>query len=102
MTKKTAPTYAAVSTSSGGIFDVDALNREIASLDREVTHPGFWDDNEAAQKILQKRSSLQRTLDLWKNLHQSCEDVEAMVELIQEEEDDALVSEIEASLKRLR
>lgn len=71
-------------------------------LDIEVARSGFWDDNESAQKILQRRSTLQRTVNVWKELHQEGEDLGAMVELAEEEEDESLSAEIKTSLTRLR
>ena len=34
--------------------------KEIESLDQEAARPDFWNDNEAAQKVLQKRVVSQR------------------------------------------
>ena len=53
---------------SGGYFDVDQTMKLVESLDAETALPGFWDDNESAQKILQKRSGLQRSIEIWGNL----------------------------------
>ncbi len=87
---------------SGGIFDVDHHLKEIETLDEEVAKPGFWDDNETAQKTLQKRSGLQRNVDIWKELNQEGEDVQAMIELLAEEEDESLAAEIQSTLDALQ
>lgn len=70
-------------------------------LDREATAPGFWNDNESAQKLLQKRAGLQRIVSLWNDLHKASEDIDAMIALSEEEADDSMVSEIKASLATL-
>ena len=86
---------------SGGYFDVDQNIESVESLDVETALPGFWDDNESAQKVLQKRSVLQRTVEIWKNLEKEREDLGAMLELSAEEEDPSMDEEIRSSLTQL-
>ena len=86
---------------SGGYFDVDQNIKLVESLDVETARPGFWDDNESAQKILQKRSGLQRSIEIWENLEKEREDLEAMLELFSEEEDSSMEKEIRSSLMQL-
>jgi len=74
----------------------------VASLDAGIAGSGFWNDNESAQKILQKRSGLQRSIEIWKNLDKEGEDLSAMLELSAEEEDPSLDEEIQSSLIQLR
>ena len=64
--------------------------------------PDFWNDNEAAQKSLQKRANLQRSVNLWKDLARENEDLEAMLVLLAEEEDDSLLGECEAIVSNLK
>ena len=66
-----------------------------------MAHSGFWDDNESAQKILQKRSGLQRSIEIWKNLEKEGEDLAAMLELSAEEDDPSMDEEIRSSLIQL-
>ena len=35
---------------SGGLFDLEGLEEEIAILENKMTEPDFWNDNIAAQK----------------------------------------------------
>jgi peptide chain release factor 2 len=86
---------------SGGFFDVDQKMKDIEPLDAKMAHPGFWDDNESAQKILQTRSGLQRSIEIWKNLAKEGEDLGALLELSAEEEDPSMDEEIQSSLNQL-
>jgi peptide chain release factor 2 len=86
---------------SGGFFDVDQKIKEIEPLDVKMASSGFWDDNESAQKILQKRTSLHRSIEIWKNLAKEGEDLGAMLELSAEEEDPSMDVEIQSSLSQL-
>ncbi len=62
-----------------------------------MAQPGFWNDNETAQKVQQKRSQLQRAVTTWNDLNKECEDLGAMIELADEEEDESLSAEIESA-----
>jgi len=67
-----------------------------------VAAPDFWNDNEAAQKSLQKRANLQRSVNLWKDLARENEDLEATLVLLAEEEDDSLLGECEVIVSSLK
>ena len=81
------------------IFDVTNKLKELEGLDRVVAAPGFWNDNESAQKILQKRTSYLKPVELWNKLSKENEDILTMIELCQEENEESLLGEIEVSLK---
>ena len=74
---------------------------ELEDLDKKVGAPDFWNDNEAAQKSLQTRANLQRSVNLYKDLAKENEDLEAMLILLDEEEDDSLLGECETIIARL-
>jgi peptide chain release factor 2 len=67
-----------------------------------VAAPDFWNDNETAQKTVQKRSILQRSVNLWKDLAKESDDLEATLTLLAEEEDDSLLSECEGVVSDLK
>ena len=46
--------------------------------------PDFWNDNESAQKTLQQRAALQRSVNLWKDLVKESDDLGAILDLIAE------------------
>ena len=71
--------------------------KEIETLDEKVAEPGFWNDNEAAQKVQQKRSQLQRSVTTWNNLNKECDDLGALIELAEEEDDESLIAEIQSA-----
>ncbi len=56
---------------------------------------GFWDNQEAAQKILTERSRKKETLDRWGSISRSIEDSVVMAEMAIEEDDEATVRELE-------
>ncbi|QPJ65010.1 MAG: peptide chain release factor 2 [Candidatus Nitrohelix vancouverensis] len=88
-------------SASGGIFDVDSKRKEVEQLDEKSAAPNFWNDNEAAQKILQNRAALQRSINIWSELSSAWDDIGAMIELSAEEKDESMAAEISGELKAL-
>ena len=70
-------------------------------MDEIIARPGFWEDNQEAQKSLQNRSALQRQIEIWKKLQNAGADIGAMLELAEEEDDPSLLVEVQSSLKDL-
>ncbi len=76
----------------------DGLVREIEELEAKAAAPGFWDDLENSQKILQKTGKLKNTVESYNNLCTSFDDLEVLIEMGDEEGDLSLIPEIEGSI----
>ncbi len=78
---------------------------EIQQLELRATEPGFWDDVEKSQKVLQKTGALKGVVDEYEKLQAHYEDAHALIELADEEGDESLydeaLSEVEAVEKEL-
>jgi peptide chain release factor 2 len=69
----------------------------------KMSHPGFWDDAEAAQKTVERMKLLKRSIDLWTQLHRQQEDVRELIQLAEGETDDqAILKGIEEELETLQ
>lgn len=75
-------------------FNLDRLRLKVEELERKQSEPGFWDDPEQSQKIVQEAGSYKRTLDEFDEMMGAYEDAEVMLEMGEEEEDDSLIPEI--------
>ena len=75
------------------------LKNEIEELEAKTAAPGFWDDAENSQKILQKTGKLKNTVETYEKLCSSYEDLLTLIEMGDEEEDLSLVGEITESLE---
>ena len=64
-----------------------AMESEIAQLELRAAEPGFWDDLDNSQKILQRTSSLKGKVEGYNKLMAHYEDTLALIELANEEED---------------
>jgi peptide chain release factor 2 len=85
----------------GQVLDLDAMRREIADLGEQVAAPDLWNDQENATRVTGRLSSLQGQLDRFLSLESRVDDLEALVELGQEENDASSLAEAEAELGKL-
>ncbi len=95
------PSCARRSPNCGGIFDVEAKEREIAELEVRTQEPDFWNDNVAAQKTMQEIAQRKDWTEAWHGADLRAEDVAALLELAIEAADNTMESEINAELDRL-
>src|ERR671935_2593085 len=82
------------STSYGGLFDVDRKREDIRELEARIAAPGFWDDNETAQKVLKERTAMEKAVEGWDRLSRQAEDARVLIELGAEEEDEETLAEV--------
>jgi len=73
------------SSTWGGIFDIANKEAELAQLERRMTDLDFWNDNEAAQKTVDKVSAFKSVIGPYRNLDSQVEDFKTLAELAEEE-----------------
>lgn len=66
-----------------------------------MVDPGFWDDKEVAQKVINQMKSAKALVEPWRGLHNRLLDLEAMDELLSEEEDSSLEKELREGVSSL-
>ncbi|OKL53649.1 peptide chain release factor 2 [Bowdeniella nasicola] len=76
----------------------DELRATIAELSEEAAAPNLWDDPDAAQAVTSKLSHAQSELEHLTTMVSRIDDLEALVELGQEEGDDDVLREAESEL----
>ncbi len=86
----------------GAIFDVARSREVISSLEAKTSHPDFWQDQEQAQKILQRRKVAEGVIASDTKLARTLSDIETYFHLAEEETDvsqrDSLLREIESEM----
>lgn len=83
-------------------FDVARLNTEIEELEQKAAEPGFWENMEKSQKILQKTKAIKTKVERFSKLVRDWEDAKVLNDLALEENDGSVVSEIGESIGKLR
>ena len=81
-------------------LDMTSKEQEAARLEEESAQPGFWDNQEAAQALLQKLTGLKASISTYQSLVSQQEDLQTLWELANEEQDEDLEPEIEQARDR--
>ena len=67
-----------------------------------MAEPGFWDDNDAAQKLIDENNQLKAKYDRFNELNDLQEDVATLIDLYEEEPDDDVAEELTNQLTELQ
>lgn len=81
-------------------FDPPKLRRDLAAIEKQMENPGFWQNQETAQKVLPGRRRIEEALETDKSLESRIADLDAYFELAREGEN--ALPEIERELTALR
>jgi len=88
-----------------GALQPEASLAEAQKMEDQTTAPGFWDDPEKSQKVLQKIRQLKAKHENYYKLVGMWEDVATTIEMAEEMEDESLIGEVkegyEAFIKEL-
>lgn len=83
------------------IFDIAALNAKIQDLEQLAAQPDFWDDQTTAQQTLQELNDLKSNLQKYEQWQGTLEDAKAVLELLELEADESLLTEAKTNLTQL-
>ncbi len=75
--------------------------KEAEELETQSAEPGFWDDMEKSQKVLQKTKQLKDKIESYESLKTLREDALMMIDLAEEENDGSLVDEVKDTVDKL-
>lgn len=89
------------STRSWSVFDVASTDKEIAVLEKRSAAADFWDDVEQAQKVMQQLTRLKGEVEVWRDLSGRVTELLGLLELAQDEDDQAMGQEIAAEVEEL-
>jgi peptide chain release factor 2 len=84
------------------VVGIDRLEAEIVRLSDEAGVPDLWDDPEAAQKVTSALSHRQAELAKITELQQRIDDLQIMVQLANEESDEAAAAEVRIELASIQ
>ncbi|MGB9179952.1 MAG: peptide chain release factor 2 [Pyrinomonadaceae bacterium] len=83
----------------GGFFDVAAKREELKRIETKASEQDFWNDQEAAQKMMAERSRLERVITRQEKFESEIADAGVLFEFA--EEDESSLSELRALIERL-
>ncbi|MFC1608180.1 peptide chain release factor 2 [Candidatus Latescibacterota bacterium] len=85
----------------GGIFDLEKSKRELEELFKIRDAAGFWNDQRAAQKVIDRITRLEKPNKKLHDLEASLDDIAVLSDLADEEEDPETDREVTDSLESL-
>ncbi|CAN5496695.1 peptide chain release factor 2 [soil metagenome] len=85
-----------------GVTDLGKLRVQLAVLEQQASVPNLWDDVEHAQQVTSKMSRLQAEHDRVTGMDDRIEELQALIDLGQEEADEDTLAEAVVELDTLR
>ena len=85
----------------GGFFDVAAKREELSRIETQASAPDFWNEQDAAQKLLQQRSRLERIIKRHEQFESAIADAGVLFEFAEAEEGEESLGELRALIERL-
>ena len=86
---------------SGGLFDFDSLNEGIAINEQKMAEPGFWDNQEQAQSLINDTNRMKEKSENFKQLEAKFDDAQTALELLKADPDPELSEELSEEMVSL-
>ncbi|GEK90481.1 peptide chain release factor 2 [Alkalibacterium kapii] len=90
-----------MSKTSGGLFDLEKLETDIAEFDHMMADPSFWDNQEKAQNIIKEANEKKEVTQTFSKMEEMIEETSILLDMLKEEEDEDIRAEIESNLTEL-
>lgn len=85
----------------GGIFDVDAKHASLTSLEARMSEPGFWNDQQTAQSVVQQIKALKGWIDPFEKIEGRLTSAQELESMLEADPDDDLARELDAEVSAL-
>ncbi|MDL1970535.1 MAG: peptide chain release factor 2 [Candidatus Desulfofervidaceae bacterium] len=90
-----------VSSNLRSIFDIPARTSRIKELDHLLSKHQDWQQIEKIKPLLQEKSQLEETVQLWQRYKSALEDLNVLYELAMEENDSEVLKEVKKKITQL-
>ncbi|WP_169738745.1 peptide chain release factor 2 [Salinicoccus luteus] len=85
-----------------GSLDLEEKEIQIREYEERMADPGFWDNQEEAQQVIDSNNNLKRVVDEFHNIEAAVEDIEVSHELLKEENDEDMYRTLEENVDQVR
>lgn len=85
----------------GEALAIEGSKKRVAELENKMTMPGFYDDQEASQKVYDELGTLRGKLERYEKLTALYEDAQTMLEMLEEENNPDLIPEGEEAVEKV-
>ncbi len=86
---------------SGGIFDYDAKQEQLAEVELELAEPEVWNDPNRAQALGKERSSLEAIVNTIQTLDTGVVDARDLLDMAVEDGDEAMLADVQSEIDLL-
>jgi peptide chain release factor 2 len=76
-------------------FDLADLTARLEAADAAMAKDGFWDDHEAAQRVLKEKKRCESRIGAFRRMETALDDIATLIELTEEENDLAMALDIQ-------
>lgn len=84
------------------VLDIDSASEKLAEYHMMAEQPGFWDDVDKSQKIMQTVKGLESKIEKYDSLCKMLDDVLTLIDLSIEEDDESVVGEITTEAEKFK
>ncbi len=82
-----------------GHLNIPRLRTEVTELEAQSSAPGFWDDQQAAQKVIAEMNDRKEWIESWEVLNTKVNDLMDYLVLAEESDDESVLKEISSDLE---
>jgi len=80
---------------------LDETKARLVEIDADMNETSFWNDQARARKVSQEAADLKREVSEWETFRRELQDVKGVEEVAQNENDQEMLGELDASLTKL-
>jgi peptide chain release factor 2 len=84
----------------GNILKIQDKKKKLGEVEKEVSAPKLWEDQNRAKKLLQEKKALEKEILTWEEVQNGSEDLKTLAEMAKEEDADELKKELEVLVKK--
>lgn len=85
----------------GLLFDVAGRGEKIAELEYKMSEPGFWDEPDKAQMVMQELTGIKDSVVKYNHLRNKYEDLQVLWQMGTEAQDESVYEEVERELSEI-
>src|SRR5699024_9641456 len=84
-----------------GLFDLEKMSVDIQEYSERMAEPGFWDDPQKAQQVIDESNDIKNKYDSFMKLSDEVEEYQLMLEMVEETGDEDLNEELNEGIQQL-
>jgi len=84
----------------GNILKIQDKKKRLGEVEKEVSDPRLWEDQDRAKKLLQEKKALEKEITTWEEVQNGIEDLMTLAEMAKEEDAAELKKELGVLAKK--